>query len=224
MDLNRDFKGVWIPKSVYENQELSALDKIIFAEIDSLDNGENGCFASNAYLAEFCKCSERKVSESISILIKLGFVQLKSFNGRVRVLQSRLAESARQTSRKCEADMQNLRGEIDYNNISNNSINNIEKEKYSKEKTTTTRFKPPTLEEVTAYCNERNNNVDAEKFIDYYISNGWKVGRNSMKDWKATVRTWERTNKQNNNYSRQYQPQMPSSARQIDVSKYDRED
>lgn len=56
------------------------------------------------------------------------------------------------------------------------------------------RFTPPTLEEVKAYCAERNNNVDAERFIDHYTSNGWKVGKNSMKDWKATVRTWERNN------------------------------
>ena len=53
-------------------------------------------------------------------------------------------------------------------------------------------FTPPSLEEVQAYCEERNNNVDAQRFIDYYTANGWKVGRNPMKDWKATVRTWER--------------------------------
>ena len=54
------------------------------------------------------------------------------------------------------------------------------------------RFVAPTLEEVQVYCEERNNNVDAQRFIDYYTANGWKVGRNPMKDWKATVRTWER--------------------------------
>ena len=55
-----------------------------------------------------------------------------------------------------------------------------------------TRFTPPTLEEVTAYCFERGNNVDPQRFIDYYTSNGWMVGRNKMKDWKATVRNWEK--------------------------------
>lgn len=54
------------------------------------------------------------------------------------------------------------------------------------------RFVPPTLEEVRAYCDERQNSVDAEKFIDYYTSNGWQVGKNKMRDWKAAVRTWER--------------------------------
>lgn len=54
------------------------------------------------------------------------------------------------------------------------------------------RFIAPTLEEVQAYCRERNNGVDAERFIDYYTSNGWQVGKNKMKDWKAAVRTWER--------------------------------
>jgi hypothetical protein len=55
-----------------------------------------------------------------------------------------------------------------------------------------TRFVKPSLEEIKAYCIERNNNVDAEHFYDYYEANGWKVGKNSMKDWKASVRTWER--------------------------------
>lgn len=54
------------------------------------------------------------------------------------------------------------------------------------------RFVKPTVEEVKQYCIERNNCVNAEQFYDYYESNGWKVGKNSMKDWKACVRTWER--------------------------------
>lgn len=54
------------------------------------------------------------------------------------------------------------------------------------------RFRPPTVEEVEAYCFERNNKVDAERFVDYYTANGWKVGKNPMKDWKAAVRTWEK--------------------------------
>ena len=53
------------------------------------------------------------------------------------------------------------------------------------------RFKAPTAEEVDLYCKERNNFVNADKFINHYESNGWKVGRNSMKDWKAAVRKWE---------------------------------
>ena len=58
------------------------------------------------------------------------------------------------------------------------------------------RFAKPTIEEVSDYCNERNNDVDAEKFYDYYSSNGWKVGKNAMKDWKASVRTWEKNTTQ----------------------------
>ena len=71
----------------------------------------------------------------------------------------------------------------------------IEKKIHSSAKSTTTkrkRFEKPTLSQITQYCLERNNNVNAEQFYDYYESNGWKVGKNSMKDWKACVRTWER--------------------------------
>lgn len=55
------------------------------------------------------------------------------------------------------------------------------------------RFIKPTLAEVDAYCLERKNDVHPPKFIDHYESNGWKVGRNPMRDWKAAVRTWEQT-------------------------------
>lgn len=50
----------------------------------------------------------------------------------------------------------------------------------------------PTVEEVAAYCRERGNHVDPERFVDFYASKGWKVGNQPMKDWKACVRTWER--------------------------------
>ena len=57
-----------------------------------------------------------------------------------------------------------------------------------------TRFVKPTVEEIEAYCKERNNNVDAAHFFDHYEGQGWKVGKNPMKDWKAVVRTWEKNN------------------------------
>jgi|TARA_R100000093_G_scaffold66978_1_gene38249 hypothetical protein len=55
-------------------------------------------------------------------------------------------------------------------------------------------FNKPKLSEVKDYCFERNNNIDAEAFIDFYESKGWMVGKNKMKDWKAAVRTWEKKN------------------------------
>lgn len=56
------------------------------------------------------------------------------------------------------------------------------------------KFIKPTVEEVRNYCIERKNNVDPEKFIDFYESKDWYIGKNKMKDWKAAVRTWERSN------------------------------
>ena len=56
-------------------------------------------------------------------------------------------------------------------------------------------FIPPTVEEVSAYCTERGNNVDPQAFIDFYESKGWMIGKNKMKDWKAAVRTWEQSDR-----------------------------
>lgn len=57
------------------------------------------------------------------------------------------------------------------------------------------RFIKPTVEEIAAYCSERKNNVDPQAFFDFYESKGWRVGNQPMKDWKASVRTWERREK-----------------------------
>lgn len=77
--------------------------------------------------------------------------------------------------------------------------------KANKSPTKAKRFVKPTLSEVKQYCVERNNNVNAEQFYDYYESNGWKVGKNSMKDWKAAVRTWERSEYRNVKVSKKQQ-------------------
>lgn len=60
------------------------------------------------------------------------------------------------------------------------------------EKKTKTNFYPPTVEDVSAYCLERKNGVNPAKFVDFYASKGWMVGKNKMKDWRAAVRNWER--------------------------------
>lgn len=57
------------------------------------------------------------------------------------------------------------------------------------------RFIPPTLEEITAYCRERKNNVNPQKFLDHYTTVGWKRGKTPIKDWKACVRLWENDEK-----------------------------
>ena len=60
------------------------------------------------------------------------------------------------------------------------------------------RFSPPSFDDVKSYCQERKNGVDPQAFVDWYASNGWKVGKNPMKDWKAAVRTWEKRDSEQN--------------------------
>lgn len=75
---------------------------------------------------------------------------------------------------------------------SNVEYSRVKKQKESPkgEKKTASRFSAPTVDEVRAYAQEKGYNIDPEHFVDYYTSNGWRVGRNPMKDWRATVRTW----------------------------------
>lgn len=70
--------------------------------------------------------------------------------------------------------------------------NKMLKEEKAPKKKKSSQFIPPTVEEVRLYCEERNNSVDPERFVDYYESKGWLIGKTKMKSWKAAVRTWER--------------------------------
>lgn len=90
----------------------------------------------------------------------------------------------------------------------------------SESKRNSCRFAPPTVEEVHAYCQERKNGVDPQRFVDFYASKGWKVGNQPMKDWRAAVRTWERTDSFNGRskiQSRTYSQEAVEEMSQFDV-------
>lgn len=70
------------------------------------------------------------------------------------------------------------------------------KEIYASSPPRAARFTPPSVEEVRVYCAERKNSVDPERFVDFYASKGWLVGKSRMKDWRAAVRSWERSDSQ----------------------------
>lgn len=74
----------------------------------------------------------------------------------------------------------------------NNNVDVPQAEQSTTQTKKSKKFIKPTIEEIREYCQERKNNVNAQYFYDYYEANGWKVGKNPMKDWKATVRNWER--------------------------------
>jgi len=128
MKENRDFKGVWIPKEIWLNTDLSIIEKVLLVEIDSLDNSEKGCFASNEYLASFVQLSEGRVANIISDLKKRKFIIQLFFDGRNRGLRISKSESSfnenvkpdltktgKQTTRKRE-----------HNNTVNKTTNNTD--------------------------------------------------------------------------------------------------
>ena len=107
-DQQREFKGIWIPREVWLDSKLNALDKVIFAEIDSFSSNGKVCFQNNATIAEFCQCSESKVSKTVSKLIDLGYIRCVSFDGRKRYLQSCLVNFTTLDSKKSESAEHNL--------------------------------------------------------------------------------------------------------------------
>lgn len=151
--------------------------------------------------------SEENVQITVQYLLKSGLLEMcsdeeyylpdaKNNTGTETAVASRVRKHReKQKALQCNTDVTQVKqlcnGEKE---IELEKEIKIEKEINSSASTTTKRkrFEKPTISEIKEYCIERNNNVDAQHFYDYYESNGWKVGKNSMKNWQAAVRTWEK--------------------------------
>ena len=106
-------------------------------------------------------------------------------------------ETGESISQKCEIETTNLWNRNHENVPPIPDIEpNIKPDNNIGRDTSPKKFQKPTLEELKRYIDEKNLNVDAEKFLDYYSSNGWRVGKNPMKSWEATVRNWNRREEQ----------------------------
>ena len=128
MKENRDFKGVWIPKEVWLNKDLSIIEKCLLVEIDSLDNGEKGCFASNEYLATFFNLSESRMANIISDLKKRGFINQIYFDGRhrgLRIVKSEVWFTENNKADSVKTVKQNTR-KREHNNTMNKTTNNTD--------------------------------------------------------------------------------------------------
>ena len=161
------------------------------------------------------------VKQALSIFKDLGLIDVLE-NGAIYMLDiqnfigkgSSEADRKREYRQRIETDRTNVQTKV--RQISEKSPPEIEIElekeikiekeidtKANKSPNKAKRFVKPTLSEIEQYCIERNNNIDAEAFYSYYESIGWKVGKNSMKNWKFAVITWEkRENKNKNKYTK----------------------
>lgn len=181
----RDFKGVFIPREIWLDKRLNAIEKVIFTEIDSLDSEESGCYASNEYLADFCQCSVSKVSSAISKLKELGYIYEKSFDGRKRILKSRFTKFKSLPTKICKAEYQ----KIEQSNIDNNIVKNKENS-------------INTIKEIVCYLNEKTNSSyryttsKTQSLIRARLNEGFAledfkmVIDNKVYEWKGT--DWEK--------------------------------
>lgn len=198
--MERIVKGIWIPLEIWQNTDLNWNEKILLMEIDSFTSAGRDCYFSNEYIAELLGVSERYASKCLSNLIDAGYVNVVRFDGRKRYVESELKFQA-------GWNKSSMQGGTNVPHTNNNYLNkNINKEREYKEQV---RFVKPTVAEVSAYCKERNNHINAEEFVAFYESKGWMIGKNPMKDWKAAVITWEINERKNP--QRQSQPKRKES-------------
>jgi len=183
MKENPSYYAILSAEVRYDNN-LKANSKLLYAEITALCNMNAECFATNRYFANLYGKSKGAISGWISELVKNGYIKVhyvykegsKEIQYRyITILKGGIKENHNTLLKKTEK------------NNTTNTNNTIDNNKG--------RFIKPILSEVEDYCTKRNNNIDAEAFVNFYESKGWMVGSNKMKDWKACVITWEKREK-----------------------------
>ena len=163
------------------------------------ENGElnNGWFYSTIEnVEEKTTLSAHKQRKALSVLQDAGIIEVE-YKGlpkkrHIRINERKLLNAVGDNSQNSSITNRENFEPLDIENL---NVNKKEEEEYTNNKKDMgqkrKRFVPPTIEEVTEYCNERGNTIDPQRFIDYYETRGWMVGKNKMKSWKAAVRTWE---------------------------------
>lgn len=189
---------VVIPSAVLDDRRIKAAEKIFFAEIMALSNNTGYCYATNTYFRALYDVSVTTLQGWLANLKKCGYVKIDIIRNDDNSVKERritpycldlapytenLGESPEILG---EPSPEKLLSPPPKNCKENNTVlNNTSKNKTYRES------RPESVEAVRVYCQERNNGVNPEAFFNYYEANGWKVGRNPMKDWKAAVRNWE---------------------------------
>ena len=127
--MEREFKGVWIPKEIWLSKDLSMLEKVLLVEIDSLDN-DNHCTAGNDYFADFCNCGTATITRAIAHLKELGLVEELPYNGKYRTI--RVIKMISQTNQNDESDSsKRLANNINSNKDNTNNFTNVKLEQPS---------------------------------------------------------------------------------------------
>lgn len=202
--MNRIDQYLIIPSFARTNLDLKGNELLVFSLIYGFgQDGISRFRGSLDYICDWTGASKPSVISALSKLQDKGFIEKfdVEVNGACKkteyaICLSGLKNFTRELKNLNRTGKETLLA-IQYDNIEsdnivkeNNIINNI-----TKESSKISRFAKPTIEEITSYCEERKNGIDAETFYDFYESKGWKVGKTTMKDWKASVRTWERARK-----------------------------
>lgn len=180
-----------LPASVRYDNRLSASEKLMFSEITALAGRDGYAYAKNKYFAELYGVDERTIRRWIAKLADMKYVSVsmvKKANG---------SDDFRRIVPLLDTDKNVLPPGQKCPEPPDKNLPPLYKEEYIKKNNSYMgRFTPPTLQEVQVYCMSRHNNVDPEKFINFYSAKGWMIGKNKMKDWKAAVRTWEKGEKE----------------------------
>lgn len=188
---------------------------LIYAVIHGYSQEQDGCcYLTLASLANRAGCTPETARYTIRALQEDGFVErLEFMDGNIHRVAYRATQKIWGVQNFREDPPKNLVSPPKNFGVYNKSNNKVEN-KECVDNNAHARFKIPSFEEVDSYCRSRGGLVDPQQFVDYYTANGWRVGRNPMRDWQAAVRQWEQRRKNEAPNPRPYPRQQKESVYQ----------
>lgn len=209
----RDFQGIWIPAALWHDRSMSMTQKVILLEVRSFQRNGMPCFVSNEHLASLCNVSSSAIEKALRSLVQMGHLKRwTEYNGKNRSrLMTVLHPDVWDNPQPAEATTRNELSTPPATNsghhpqpaevTTRNQLRNNNTREQNKEQFKRKEGSPQSIEDVSEYFRAMlvpDHMSMAEDFWNYYESNGWHVGKNKMKNWRAAAAQWNKRQKQYN--------------------------
>mgnify|MGYP003780614195 CR=1 FL=1 len=189
--------GIWIPQEIWALNDISPMQRILLSKIHALSHKDGSCWAGDDFLAESLGVSSQYIRKMRKELCETAHIKCEGYGHRrkmsvlveatIGTSNDRNKQQSLQVEATTVAKVATIGAKV-ATTVAQSKEKSIEK---SKEVVKRVRFQEPSLEEaMNSFELAGSSRDEGEKFWNYYEANGWKAGRNKMKNWNAAARNW----------------------------------
>ena len=212
-----------VPIEVIQDPRLTKRQiKVLIALLSFRGKNTNTVWPSREKLSQRCNLPVTRISQTTSELVDLGWLTKDGKGGFSKSTRYQITVPNLVTVTKTVTVTETVTPRVTETVTPMPVTETVTRKELTKNITNRTkkggkRFNPPTIDEVSNYCFERNNRIDAESFINFYQSKGWMIGKNKMKCWQSAIRNWESRQNQKNKSSHVHAATLAAQGIDIDT-------